>query len=63
MAEFILNNASGATNSGMGRNDVGVDQPFPVDSDLAISSDILTNTNIVRCSLPFHPWWLLPSLF
>ena len=63
MAGLGLNYTSGALNSGMGRNDVGVDQPFPVDSDLAISSDILTNTNIVRCSLSFHPWWLMPSLF
>ena len=47
MVGLTLNNASGASISGMGRNDVGVDQPFPVDSDLAISSDILTNPNIV----------------
>ena len=47
MAEFSVNNTSGASNSGMGRNDVGVDQPFPVDSDLKISSDIQKITNIV----------------
>ena len=39
-----LNNASGASNSGMGRDDVGVHQPFPVDSDRLINTDF-QNTN------------------
>ena len=47
MVELCLNNASGVTNSGVGRNDVGVDQPLPVDSDRMINSDILTENNIV----------------
>ena len=39
MAE-LLNNASGATNSGMGRDDIGVTQPLPADSDHMIETDI-----------------------
>ena len=45
-----LNNASGALISGMGRDDVGVYQPFPVDSDPMISSDIQKTTNIADSS-------------
>ena len=44
-----LNNASGALNSGMGRGDVGVHQPFPVDSDRLINTDFHPNTNNERC--------------
>ena len=40
-----LNGASGAADSGMGRDDVGVIPPFPVDSDQMINTDILTNYN------------------
>ena len=46
MAE-LLNNASGATNSGMGRGDMGVKQPLPVDSDRAIETDIQIYNNTV----------------
>ena len=45
MAE-LLNNALGATNSGMGCDDMGVSQPLPVDSDRAIESDIQIYNNI-----------------
>ena len=47
MVELCLNNAPGVTDSDVGRNDVGVDQPLPVDSDRMINSDILTENNIV----------------
>ena len=42
-----LYNASGAAISGMGRDDVGVIPPFPVDGDRMINTDILTNYNNV----------------
>ena len=47
MVELYLNNAPGVTDSDVGRNDVGVDQPLPVDSDRMINSDILTENTIV----------------
>ena len=41
-----LNNASGASNSGMGRDDVGVQPPFPVDSDRLINTDFHNTNNV-----------------
>ena len=54
MVELCLNHASGVTNSGVGRNDVGVDRPLPVDSDRMINSDILTENNIVITVLTLY---------
>ena len=43
MAGTVLNYTSGASINGMGRDYVGVTQPSPVDSDLMIVTDTLTN--------------------
>ena len=43
MAGTLLNYTPGASYNGMGRDYVGVTQPSPVDSDLMIKTDTLTN--------------------
>ena len=51
MAGTVLNYTSGASINGMGRDYVGVTQPSPVDSDLMIETDTLTNQTNVKIKL------------
>ena len=47
MGELTNINASGASINRSGRNDLGANQPFPVDSDHTIETDILIESKIV----------------